>query len=82
MASLVLSNWELTTIVCALLEPQKNPEIRVACQLLAAKLQPFLSSFGSEGQAYVTAYLPANTLGSAVRNISSLSFCGVNLSLE
>jgi hypothetical protein len=44
MNSLILSNSELTTIVCALLEPQENPEIRHASQLLAGKLQLYLSS--------------------------------------
>src|SRR5271155_2490038 len=67
MVSLILSNGELTTIVCALLEPQENPEIRQACQLLAAKLQPFLSScFMSGGHSFVTAHFPGNTLTSLV----------------
>ena len=44
MNILVLSKYELTTIVCALLEPHENLEISQACQLLAAKLQPHLSS--------------------------------------
>jgi len=48
MVSLILSNGELTTIVCALLEPQENPEIRQACQLLAAKLQPLLKTPGPQ----------------------------------
>lgn len=43
-SSLILSNSELTTIVCALLEPQENQEIRRGCQILAGKLQPYLSS--------------------------------------
>jgi hypothetical protein len=45
MDSVVLSYSELTTIVCALLEPQENSEISRGCQLLAGKLQPYLSSF-------------------------------------
>ena len=43
MNSLILSNTELTMIVCALLEPRENPEIRKACLLLALKLQPYLT---------------------------------------
>jgi hypothetical protein len=64
MDSLVLSNSELNTVICALLEPQENLEIRQECLRLAGKLQPYLSSpLMSEQRANVSVHIQDNDTG-------------------